>query len=197
MSRSVAIVRTGTANVRSVAEALLRAGFEPQFAAPEDVASAERVVLPGVGSFGAAMATLDAEGFAEPIRDRIRAGKSTLCICLGMQLLAAGSEESPGVRGLGVVDAVVRRLSGEVRVPQMGWNQVDASPDVHLVQSGYAYFANSFGLFEQPPGWAASTVDHGGKFVAAIERGGVLACQFHPELSGAWGQALIERWLRC
>lgn len=197
MSRSVAIVRTGTANVRSVAEALLRAGFEPQFAAPEDVASAERVVLPGVGSFGAAMATLDAEGFAEPIRDRIRTGKSTLCICLGMQLLAAGSEESPGVRGLGVVDAVVRRLSGEVRVPQMGWNQVDASPKAHFVQGGYAYFANSFGLFEEPPGWAASTVDHGGKFVAAIERGGVLACQFHPELSGAWGQALIERWLRC
>ena len=205
MSRSVAIVRTGTANVRSVAEALLRAGFEPKFAVAEDVTSAERVVLPGVGSFGAAMATLDAEGFAEPIRDRIRAGKSTLCICLGMQLLAAGSEESPGVRGLGVVDAVVRRLSGEVRVPQMGWNQVDPQrhgprQELHplwqgIAQGAYFYFVHSF--YAQPSNAAhcAAEADYGGRFAAAIARDNLFATQFHPEKSAAYGLALFRNFL--
>ncbi len=82
-----------------------------------------------------------------------------------------------------------------LRVPHLGWNRVTAGDGCSLLADGDAYFANSYKLDEVPAGWDGATTDHGGEFVAALERGTVLACQFHPELSGAWGQALIERWL--
>jgi imidazole glycerol phosphate synthase glutamine amidotransferase subunit len=118
-----------------------------------------------------------------------------LAICLGLQILAEESEENPGVRGLGVLPATVTRFADGLRVPQLGWNRVAAGDGARLLEDGAAYFANSFKLDNVPPGWTGATADHGGEFVAALERGPVLACQFHPELSGHWGQTLIERWL--
>ncbi len=97
--------------------------------------------------------------------------------------------------GLGVVPGVVRRLRETLRVPHMGWNLVSPERPETLVRSGHAYFANSYGAFDAPDGWDAARTPHGAPFISAIERGPVVACQFHPELSGAYGMSLLERWL--
>jgi len=192
----VHVVATGVANTASVMAALRRAGAQPRITTDADeVAAAEHLVLPGVGSFGAAMARLEGDGVAGPLRERVAAGRPTLCVCVGLQVLAEASEESPGVHGLGVLPGTVRRLSGSVRVPQLGWNYVEPGAGRGLLGGGHAYFANSFALVDAPPGWRVASSDHGGRFVAALERGGVLACQFHPELSGAFGLSLLRRWL--
>ena len=193
----VLIVRTGTANLASVCAGLRRAGATPRLTeSPNDVAVAERVVLPGVGAFGAAMARLTDKGLDRVLAERIAAGRPTLAVCLGLQLLCDESEETPGVRGLGLVAGCITRFSTAVRVPQLGWNLVAADDRAPLLHNpGYAYFANSYKLDAAPTGWTAAYADHGGRFVAALERGTVLACQFHPELSGPWGLELLRRWL--
>ncbi|MBW2261366.1 MAG: imidazole glycerol phosphate synthase subunit HisH [Deltaproteobacteria bacterium] len=190
------VIRTGTANIASVLAGLRRAGAAPRVSSdPLDVQAARMAVLPGVGTVSAAMERIDGAGLADPLRRRLSAGRPTLCVCLGLQLLAGGSEESPGVEALGVVPGTATRFSGGVRVPQLGWNRVEAGEGCRLLRDGHAYFANSYKLDAAPEGWCAATSDHGGRFVAAMERGSVLACQFHPELSGAWGLDLIGRWL--
>jgi imidazoleglycerol phosphate synthase glutamine amidotransferase subunit HisH len=93
-----------------------------------------------------------------------------------------------------VLPGRVGRFADGVRVPQFGWNRVVPEPGCRLVEPGYAYFANSYRVLEAP-GCAVATAEHGGRFIAALERAGVLACQFHPELSGAYGHDLIARWL--
>ena len=198
MSAPVEIVvcRTGTANLASVFAGLKRAGGAPRMAGgPDDIRGAGHVMLPGVGSFGAAMATLVETGMVTPLRARFAEGRPTLAICVGLQLLCLSSEESPGVEGLGIVPADIQRFPAGVRVPQFGWNHVTANTDCELLESGYAYFANSYRLAERTTGWAVAIADHGGPFVAAMELGPLVACQFHPELSGAYGHALLQRWI--
>jgi imidazole glycerol-phosphate synthase subunit HisH len=192
---AVTIVPTGTANMASVVAAFRRLGVETRQArSASDVADADRVVLPGVGTFGSAVDALDAFGVRGPLRDRIASDGPTLAICVGMQVLCAASTESPDSTGLGVVPVTVDRFTTAVRVPQMGWNRVQPVSTSRFIEAGWAYFANSFRLVSAPDGWRAAVADHGGRFIAAIERGSVLACQFHPELSGPWGADLIRRW---
>ena len=192
----VVVVPPGTANLASVLAALRRVGALPRLAqSGSDVSDASHVVLPGVGSFGAAAVALDQTGLRRALLDRLTEGRATLAICVGMQLLAANSEESPAIPGLGVLSGTVKRFAGPVLVPQLGWNRVDPEPGLDLVQPGWAYFANSYRLVSVPEGWTAATSEHGGVFVSALQRGEVLACQFHPELSGSWGGELIARWL--
>lgn len=141
------------------------------------------------------MDRLNEAGLVDALRRRLAEQRPTLCVCLGMQLLFETSDESPGALGLGCVTGHVSRFPDEVRVPQLGWNQVEVDPSARLIQSGFAYFANSFRAKAPPAGWTAAMADYAGPFVAAMERGPVLACQFHPELSGKWGQSLVQRWL--
>ncbi len=198
----VAIIATGVANTASVCAAFERLGRAPRLTAdPRDIARAPVLVLPGVGAFGPGMDALTRAGLVEPLIERLRAGRPLLAICLGLQLLAAASQESPGVAGLAVLPGAVTRLGGP-RSPQMGWNAVEPPPGASLIRPGFAYFANTFALplapqpgRQGPPGWLAATAHYGGPFIAALERGPQLACQFHPELSGAWGAALLGRWL--
>ena len=193
----VIVLNTGTANVASVLAGLRRAGATPRLS--EDGAEVDGnapLVLPGVASFGAVMSALEEMGVVAALKARIEAGRPTLCVCVGLQALCESSEESPGFTGLGIVPGAVERFSGVARVPHLGWNQVEASDDASLLsESGYAYFANSYRLTTAPTGWTVARCDYGGAFIAAMERGRVLACQFHPELSGAWGQRLLARWL--
>ncbi|MFO0723021.1 MAG: imidazole glycerol phosphate synthase subunit HisH [Myxococcota bacterium] len=195
MGSTVHIARTGTANLASVAAALARAGMEVELTTdPEAVRRAERVVLPGVGAFDAAMTELSRTGLAEALIERIGARRPTLAICLGMQLFAATSAESPGARGLGLVSAPIERLSG-ARVPHFGWSEVRPGDEAELLRPGYAYFAHSYRLLEAPAGFRAAYTTHGETFVSAFETGPILACQFHPELSGSYGRQLIQRWI--
>jgi imidazole glycerol phosphate synthase glutamine amidotransferase subunit len=192
----VVMVPTGTANVASVSATFTRLGAGLTTATgPDDVSDAAGVVLPGVGAFGAAIGRVEALGLLQPLRDRIEQGKPTLAVCVGMQLLCRDSEESPGAKGLDVLDHTVARFVGALRVPQLGWNQVEPTPGSRFLEPGWAYFANSYRLDRVPDGWLGATTDHGGSFVSALERGNVLACQFHPELSGSWGASLLGRWL--
>lgn len=193
----VSVISTGVANEASVCAALRRCGAAPALTDNPVVArEAPIVVLPGVGSFEAGTARLRERGLGEALVDRASAGRPLLAICLGLQLLCRSSEEAPGAPGLGVIDTEVRRFAAGTRTPHFGWNRVEPQGDPGRVrEAGFAYFAHSYRVETAPAGWRAATADHGGRFVAALERGGVLACQFHPELSGAWGAGLIGRWL--
>lgn len=189
------VVPTGTANLASIMAGFRRLGVSPEVArGADDVESAAGVVLPGVGAFGAAMSEVESAGLSGALRDRVEEGRPTLAVCVGMQLLSRSSAESPEAVGLGVVSREVSRFPDSVRVPQLGWNEVVAGEGCQLVTDGWAYFANSFRIDDLPGGWVGATTDHGGEFVSAMERGDVLACQFHPELSGAWGIRLLQRW---
>lgn len=196
-SPRVVVVRTGIANTASVLAALARCRATAELSSDAaQIAESSHVVLPGVGSFGPAMEELNRLGLVDVLRARINAQRPTLCVCLGLQLLCESSEESSSVRGLGVIHASITRFRSG-RVPQLGWNRVEAPDRAVLVASDHFYFANSYKLDTAPPGWTASTTEYEGRFVSAIERGCVLACQFHPELSGVAGLSLIARWLHC
>ena len=194
-SPEVIVVPTGTANTASVLAAFRRLGARPRLCDDAGVvAKAPYAVLPGVGVFAAAAKQLDDLELRNVLRRRIEDGLPTLAICLGMQLFCAGSEESPGASGLGIVPTTARRFSGELRVPQLGWNRVEPMGS-ELMEEGDAYFANTYRIEDMPPGWAGAWTRYGKPFVSALEQGPVLACQFHPELSGAWGARLLARWL--
>lgn len=197
----VAIVSTGVANVASVQAAFDRCGAESFLThRAEEVESASHVMLPGVGAFGAGMKALRDHQLVDAITARITAHRPTMSICLGLQLLGQTSEETPGVAGLGVFEAHAYRFPESVRVPHFGWNEVVAPEGARFLETGFAYFANSYRWTEIPmrtdgkPSLVASTT-YDSTFYSAVESGNLLACQFHPELSGPWGLALIRRWL--
>lgn len=194
-SPGVLILPTGTANLASVEAAFQKLGVTTERAStPAEILTASRVVLPGVGTFGATMTGLEAKGFAGPISQRVKAGKPTLTMCVGLQVLFEASDESPGVKGLGAVEGKVGRFPSDVSVPQFGWNKVEPEDGCRYLEVGYAYFANSFRV-QAASGCKTAIAQHGEPFIAAFEYRDVVACQFHPELSGAFGLALIRRWL--
>src|SRR5258705_4929615 len=190
------IVDSRVANLASIAGAFRRLHATITVTADADVVrTAARLVLPGVGAFGAGMAALRARGLDIAIRDVAARGTPLLGVCLGMQMLCDASEEAPGVTGLGIIAGTCRRLPANVRIPHLGWNRVTPEPEARLLSPGVAAFANSYALREGPAGWTTAWTTHGVPFIAALERGPTIACQFHPELSGAYGAALLERWL--
>lgn len=194
----IVVVKTGIANTASVCAALSRAGATPVLTDDaQEIERAERLMLPGVGAFGAAVNSLKSKGSFEIIKERILEGRPTIAICLGFQLLARSSEESPGAEGFGILPVDVKRFGADVRAPQFGWNKIMADEKCRLLEDGYSYFANSYRIPElaMSSDWSQARSEHGGSFVAAVEKGAVLACQFHPELSGIFGAKLIERWL--
>lgn len=197
----VAIVATGTANLASIAAAFVRLGASPMVTRePALVDSAPLLVLPGVGAFAPAIKQLRSDELEQPLLKRIREGRPLLAICLGMQLLCDASDESPGIPGLGVVPAVARRFEpsagSTLRVPHMGWNRVTPTATSRMIRDTSMYFANSYRIAHVPEGWAGATTSYVGTFASAIERGSILACQFHPELSGQAGSDLLQRWMR-
>lgn len=195
-SGEVVIAETGSANVASVVAALERLGARARVSDEAAVVrAAGRVVVPGVGAFGPAMAWLRDRGLDVVIGERVRLGRPLLAICLGMQVLCESSDESAGVAGIGAAPGRIERFVGVPRVPQMGWNRVEPTAGAVLLRPGEMYFANSYRLGRVPEGWSGAMSSYGGLFASAIERGAVLACQFHPEISGVDGMGLIDRWL--
>lgn len=192
----VVIVDSGVANFASVQAAFARLGAASVVSSDAEVVrTAARLVIPGVGSFGSGMASLRSNGLDVSLSDACASGKPVLAICLGLQMLAEASDESPGVAGLGVLNAKCRQLPDEARIPHLGWNLVMPDESCRMVAPMEAAFANSYAMGSAPVGWSAAWTMHGAPFVSAVERGAVLGCQFHPELSGRAGAELLERWL--
>ena len=191
----VAIIDSGVANLAAVESALTALGVAYAITRdPRAALEASHVILPGVGRFSAGLETLRRNGLDAAVREVHERGTPLLAVCLGMQMLGDGSDESPDTPGLGIVSGRFQRLPDSVRVPHLGWNQVSADENSGL-PNGTAAFANSFCLPKPPSGWYAAWTTHGTRFVSMLAQGRTLACQFHPELSGAFGMGLIEDWL--
>ena len=205
MADEIALVDYGAGNLHSVHNALMAAGARgvAVTADPHSVRHAARVVLPGVGAFGACARGLRAvEGMVEALEERVLAGGAPfLGICVGMQLLADRGLEHGATPGLGWIAGEVlpiERTDPAIKVPHMGWNDVvpTAHPDgAELIAAGEAYFLHSFQLRPADGRDVAAMTDHGGGLVAAVARDNILGVQFHPEKSQRFGLALLERFL--
>jgi imidazole glycerol-phosphate synthase subunit HisH len=197
---AVALIDYGAGNLRSAANALEAAGAGRVnvTADPTAVLKAERIVLPGVGAFGACASALRAvSGMEEALNEAvIQRGNPFLGICVGMQLMAQEGHEFGVHKGLGWIRGSVRRMipGSDLKIPQIGWNNVEAGTG-RLVEPGYAYFVHSYALDTADPAEIAGTASYGAPIVAAVQRANMLGCQFHPEKSQGYGLALLRRWL--
>ena len=168
---------------------------------PRAMAQAGALVLPGVGAFGAAMQQLTGKGLVEPLVDRIKAGVPFLGVCLGLQLLFEASEEDPGVRGLGLVPGDVRALPPTVKVPHIGWNQVEICQDSQLFEEipdrSAFYFVHSYAVVPRSPAHVLGVTEYDGvTFVSAVATGNLAAVQFHPEKSSRLGLRFYRNFAR-
>ena len=202
MPETVTIVDYDAGNLTSVRLAVERLGRAALVSAdPDEVRAATRLIFPGVGAAGTAMATLTQRGLDAALRDYAAAGRPLLGICLGAQIILAHSEEDD-VPCLGLVPGRTERLDvpPEAKVPHMGWNNVrQARP--HAVWEGVAdgaqfYFVHSFAPRPAASDAAIGTTDYHGEFVSALAQQNVVACQFHPERSGPVGMSFLENFLR-
>ena len=196
----IAIADYGLGNMASVARAMKAIGHPAEVTgAPEAIAKASKIVLPGVGAFAAGMANLTTRGLAEPIVAHIKAGRPLLGICLGLQLLMEESEEGtpedPRPRGLGLFPGSVRLLPGPSKVPQIGWNCLSvksAHSYLSQVDGEYFYFVHSYYVDPVDRSLIVAETDYDIAFAAALGRDNVLAVQFHPEKSGSAGLRLLR-----
>ena len=193
----IAIVNYQMGNLGSVAKALAYIGCESVITSdPEQVAAADRVILPGVGAMTYAMTRLRSAGLDQAIRNYIKSGKPFLGICLGMQLMFEASEEGQAT-GLGILKgSVVRfpRLPG-IKVPHMGWNELTDCRSSLLKAHAHYYFVHSYYVKPADPAVTAAVSDHGIPFTAAVRQDQLLLTQFHPEKSGDVGLELLRNWL--
>jgi imidazole glycerol phosphate synthase glutamine amidotransferase subunit len=186
--------------------ALKTLGAEARFTrGPEDLgknSEFSRIIFPGDGHFGAAMASLEGSGYAQAIREWILADRPFLGICIGLQLLFDCSEEAPPedgkqVRGLGIVAGGVKKFPGR-KVPQIGWNQTRARPGSRLFsgvpENSFFYYIHSYYAAPEDGGFTSAEAEYYLPYCAAVERGNLGAVQFHPEKSGKAGLRLLENW---
>ena len=196
----VTILDYGAGNVPSVERALQHLGAESQrTASPECVSKAEALLLPGVGHYSALVRALDERKLRAPLVDAIHGGVPFLGICLGLQVLFRSSEEASQLQGLNLLPGIVSALPPAVKLPHMGWNQLNAKRDSRLLAGidpgAYFYFAHSYAVLDSN-GTATATCSHGAEFAAVIEQKNVCAVQFHPEKSGDPGARLLRNFLR-
>jgi glutamine amidotransferase len=201
----IAIVDTGSGNLRSVEKALAAAGGKAHVSGDADVVRrADKIVVPGQGAFGGCVAGLERGGGAlkQAVMEAIGAGKPYLGICLGLQVLFEGSDEDPACRGLGVLPGTVKRFVGGpgLKIPHMGWNACTRGPAAaafgDVADGSWFYFVHSFYPAPADPRDVALESEHGVRFCAAVARDNLLACQFHPEKSQQAGLSLLSRFVR-
>ena len=198
--RKIAIIDYGMGNLHSAAKALEQVGASVTVTRdPEEVRSADQVVLPGVGAFGDCMINLRQRGLEPVVHEVIAAGKPFLGICVGLQMLFEGSEEDPGVAGLGVFRGLVRKIvAPALEIPHMGWNNLEfraASPlFADLPQPAYVYFVHSYHAVPADESILTAVTDYGGTVTAAVGRGKVQAVQFHPEKSSGVGLQILKNF---
>lgn len=201
----VTILDYGAGNVRSLRNAIKYLGYKVKdVQSIEDIANARVILFPGQGCFHQAMQSLSSLGYVDALRQYIRDNRPFFGICLGMQLLFEGSEESPGIEGLGVIPGKVTRLDAStgVTVPQIGWNGMtpvkDCSVLNEITAADKAYFVHSFCALptQENIDWILTTTDYGPqRYISIVQKGNVVAAQFHPEKSGAVGLRMIGNFL--
>ena len=196
----IAIIDYGMGNLHSAAKALEKVGAQVTVTRdPELVRQADKVILPGVGAFGDCMKNLNERGLAPVIHEVIAAGKPFLGICVGLQMLFEGSEEDPGVAGLGIFKGMVRKIAAPgLKIPHMGWNNLEYRTSSSLFQglppAAYVYFVHSYHAVPTDESCITAVTDYGGQVTAAGGRGLVQAVQFHPEKSSAVGLKILANF---
>ena len=215
----IALIDYGISNLRSVQKAFAHMGVDVTLIdTPDQLAQADRLILPGVGAFRAGMDGLRVRGLIEPIKQAVVAGKPLIGICLGMQLLFESSDELGDTVGLGLLPGHVMKIKMQdarsamqesdpsllitrhsLKIPHMGWNQLDlvrGHPLVNGVESGaYAYFVHSYAVYPAQRDIVIATTDYGGPFASIVGRGAICGLQFHPEKSQAVGLRLLQNFL--
>ena len=196
----IAIIDYGMGNLHSAAKALEKVGAQVKVTSdPELVRQADKVILPGVGAFGDCMKNLNERELAPVIHEVIAAGKPFLGICVGLQMLFEGSEEDPGVAGLGIFKGMVRKIVAPgLKIPHMGWNNLEYRTSSSLFQglppAAYVYFVHSYHAVPTDESCITAVTDYGGQVTAAVGRGLVQAVQFHPEKSSAVGLKILANF---
>lgn len=197
----VTIIDYDAGNIRSVEKAFAHLGIETVTTRdPEIILKSDKVVLPGVGAFGDAMNKLTEYGLVDVIKKVVDNNIPLLGICLGLQLLFDSSEESEGVKGLGILPGKVVKFSENtsMKIPQIGWNSLEISPTSRLFKGipnqSYVYFVHSYYLKADDESVVAATCEYANHFHAAVERGNVFACQFHPEKSSEIGLKILQNF---
>ena len=198
----IAIIDYDAGNIKSVEKALQYLGQETVVSRnPQVLLGADKVILPGVGSFGDAMENLHNYGLVPVIHQIVEKGTPFLGICLGLQLLFESSEETPGVAGLGILKGKIVRIpeGPGLKIPHMGWNSLNvregASLFKGLEKEPYVYFVHSYYLQAKDPKIVAATAEYGVTIHASVEKENVFACQFHPEKSSKTGLAILKNFL--
>ena len=201
MSRPrIAVVDYGIGNLRSAEKALQHIDADAGLTSDaREIERADAVVLPGVGAFGACMQALRGAGLEAATKSAATDGRPFLGICIGMQMLFDGSDETPDINGLGVVPGRVTRLPKTVRLPQMGWNTLEVTAGsrlaAHLPQPAWLYFVHSYAPEPEVDAVVAAWCDYGRRFAAALEDGPLWATQFHPEKSGDVGMRMLRNFV--
>ena len=200
----VLIVDYGMGNLHSVRKAFEACGGSAAITRdPEEVVAADALVVPGVGSFGDCVENLSRTGLKDAIAEFIRSGKPYLGLCLGLQILFPTSEESPGTPGLGIIPGRVRRFTGSLKIPHMGWNTIRFSgrgpgrcPLFRGIEDGsYVYFVHSYYPEPEDRAVAAAVTDYGVTFASAVWKDNLMATQFHPEKSQRVGLAMVRNFV--
>lgn len=199
---SVAIIDYDAGNIKSVEKALEYLGQKVKITRDQkEILSADRVILPGVGAFGDAMGKIRSYGLESVIQDAVRQGTPFLGICLGLQLLFEDSDETPGVKGLGLLPGGIRRIpDGEgLKIPHMGWNSLDILEGATLFKGieghPYVYFVHSYYLSAKHEEDVAAATFYSTKIHASVEHENIFACQFHPEKSGEVGLKILDNFI--
>lgn len=200
----IAIIDYDAGNIKSVEKALLMLGEEACITRDKEVLlNADKVILPGVGAFGNAMEKIHEYGLYEVIWEIVRKGTPFLGICLGLQLLFEESEESPGVKGLGILPGKILRIpdnNSSLKIPQIGWNSLSFPNKGKLfegLEEGcYVYFVHSYYLKAEEKDIVTAATEYGTTIHASVEKDNVFACQFHPEKSSAVGLKILENFIR-
>jgi glutamine amidotransferase len=195
---TIAILDYGMGNLRSVARAIEHVGGSAVVTGdPAEALAAKGLVVPGVGHFGACMTNLRERGLDTVVKEYAASRRPVFGVCVGMQVLLAGSEEAPDVAGLGLLEGVSRRLPPDVKVPHMGWNTVSWSAEHPYTRDVPAearfYFVHSYAPDAQPQ--TLGVTEHGRAFAAAVASDNVFATQFHPEKSGAAGLSVYAAFV--
>lgn len=198
----VAIIDYGAGNLHSVKNALDFLGYECEITADsEKILSADKVILPGVGSFGDAMAQMNKCGLTDTVKKAAVSGKPFLGICLGLQLLFNSSEESPDAEGLGIISGKVVKMKkyDDIKIPHMGWNSITLPKESKILKGlgkdAFVYFVHSYYICPENSDVISAYTEYGEKIGVAVERDNLFAVQFHPEKSGDVGMTILKNFL--